>query len=579
MRQMKTDSRIALEGNSGFFIRRKWEALTMNPKQNYSQIEKITKKLEQKYGTQTLSKESIFKLNGLLNLLGPVPEKNIETVIEKASDILGGFCSIYNRLDDHQKSLCALTTCDLPPDFIKENNLHGHICYEVTMKEKDKPAIFEDLTQTSYAKSDPNIAKFGLKSYLGYPVVCEDRAIGSLCVLDDKKREFSFDEINIIATLARILSVEESHVRTKQKMKKKLVYEKMQADLGYRAIFVDNLNNFIDDCMAIIGNALGIDVISFWKYSEKRDTLHLISHWSANRLPAQQIKRNKLTAKTSPKTISMLKRNQVVSYNDADDLPAGTEIVKLSAAESILLLPIFINKDLYGFFGCEAYDRLTKRKNEEIDRLKTTVKIIARSIDKKQEENELLDRHNQLKKSLRLQAKELIQINKNLKKEIKERKQAVCALKKREKELTKKNAELEDFNTAMKIIFKRRENDLYELEDKVLHNIKQLVEPAIDEVKKCGLNKKQKKYIQNLEMNLNDITSPMVQHLSSQKYQLTPSEIRIAGLVKHGRSTKEIAEFLSVASKTVETHRLNIRKKLGISNQGKNLRVFLLRLQ
>jgi hypothetical protein len=60
MRQMKTDSRIALEGNSGFFIRRKWEALTMNPKQNYSQIEKITKKLEQKYGTQTLSKESIF---------------------------------------------------------------------------------------------------------------------------------------------------------------------------------------------------------------------------------------------------------------------------------------------------------------------------------------------------------------------------------------------------------------------------------------------------------------------------------------------------------------------------------------
>jgi len=550
----------------------------MPREQNYSQMEKITRDLEQKYGTQALEKESIFKLNGLLNLLGPVPEKNIEAVVEKSAELLKGFCSVYNRLDTHQKSLCALTSCDLPPGFIKENNPQGHICYEVTMKEKHKPAIFEDLTQTTYAKTDPNIAKFGLKSYLGYPVVYDDSAIGSLCVLDDKKRAFSFDEINIIATLARILSVEESRIRTKQMMKKKLVYEKMQADLSYRAIFFDNLNDFIDDCMAIIGNAMGIDVISFWKYSEKRDTLHLISHWSANRLPAKHIKRKKLTAKTSPKTISMLKRNQIVACTDGDDLPARGEIEKLWTAKSILLLPIFINRHLYGFFGCEASNRLTQRKKEEFDRLKTTVKIIARSIDKKQKEIELLNRYNQLKKSLRLQAKELIQINKNLKKEIKERKQAVCSLKKRERELTKKNAELEDFNTAMKIVFKRRENDLNELEDKILHNIKQLVEPAINEVKKSGLNPKQKKYLQNLQLNLNDITSPMAKNLSSQKYQLTPSEIRIAGMVKHGRSTKEIAEFLSIAPKTVETHRLNIRKKLGISNQGKNLRAFLLRL-
>ncbi len=551
----------------------------MTQERNYSRIEKIAKEFEQKYGTQTLAKESIIKLNGLLNLLGPVPEKNIQTIVEKSAELLKGFCSIYNRLDDRQKSLCALTTCNLPPGFINENNLRGHICYEVTMKQKNKPAVFGDLTQTAYAKTDPNIAKFGLKSYLGYPVVCGDRAIGSLCVLDDKKREFSFDEINIIATLARILSVEESRVQSNQMIKKKLVYEKMQADLSYRAAFIDNLDNFIDDCMAIIGNALDIDAISFWKYSEKQATLQLISRWSANSPPALHIKRKKLTAKTFPKTISMIKRNQIVSYTKGDDLPAGTELVKLSAAKSILLLPIFINKDLYGFFECEEYERLTKRKNEEVDRLKSTVKIIARFIDKKQKETELLNRYNHLKKSLRRQAKELIQINKNLKTEIRERKEAVCALKKRERELTKKNAELKDFNTAMKIVFKRRENDRNELEDKVLHNIKQLVEPAISELKKCGLNPKQKKCLLNLEANLDEITSPMAQRLSSQKYQLTPTEIRIAGLVKHGRSTKEIAEFIGVASKTVETHRLNIRKKLGISNHGKNLRAFLLSVQ
>jgi DNA-binding CsgD family transcriptional regulator len=551
----------------------------MNPKQSYYQIEKITKELEQKYGTQTLARESIFMLNGLFNSLGPVPEKNIESVIEKASEILGGFCSIYNRLDDQEKSLSAAATSDLPSDFFAENNLQGRICYEMTMKKIDKPTIIEDLSQTVYAQTDPNIAKFGLKSYIGYPVVCENRAIGSLCVLDDKKRNFSFAEINIIATLARILSVEESRIRIKQRMHKTLAYEKMQAELSSLGIFVDNLNKYLDDCLAIMGDAFGIDAISFWKYNTNGKTLNLLSIWWATGLPAPKIKKKRITHNTCSKSISMLKRNQIVICKKEDESPAKFEIAKLFAAESMLLLPLFIHKTFYGFFGFETHFDPLKFKNEYGGRLKTAAKIITRSIEKKQRENELLNKHNQLEESLKQRAKELTQINKNLKKEINERKRAVDALKNHETQLRKKNAELEQFNIAMRVLFKERENDVSKLEDKVLRNIKQLVEPSINEIKKCGLNTKQKKYLQNLEENLDEITSPMTERLSSHKYKLTPSEIRIASLVKHGKSTKEIAEYLNIASKTVETHRLNIRKKLGLANQRKNLRAYLLSIQ
>jgi DNA-binding CsgD family transcriptional regulator len=153
------------------------------------------------------------------------------------------------------------------------------------------------------------------------------------------------------------------------------------------------------------------------------------------------------------------------------------------------------------------------------------------------------------------------------------------ALRKKDAELEMKTNNLEEVNTALRVLLKRREEDKAELEEKVLSNVKDLVLPYLEKLKETSLDTNQVAYLTILESNLNDIVSPFSRQLSSKHLGLTPTEIRVAGLVKDGRTTREIAELMNSSRRTVESHRENIRRKVGIKNQKVNLATYLSSIQ
>jgi len=152
-------------------------------------------------------------------------------------------------------------------------------------------------------------------------------------------------------------------------------------------------------------------------------------------------------------------------------------------------------------------------------------------------------------------------------------------LRKAKEELEAQRSKLEEANIALRVLLERREEEKVEIEKNMLFNIKQLVLPYLEKLKKTGLNDRQTTIGEILEANLSEVISPFSRRLSSNELGFTPSEIKVATLIRQGKTSKEIADLFDVSLRTIEAHRENIRKKIGIKYKKSNLRTLLLSME
>ncbi|MBW1790258.1 MAG: helix-turn-helix transcriptional regulator, partial [Deltaproteobacteria bacterium] len=157
--------------------------------------------------------------------------------------------------------------------------------------------------------------------------------------------------------------------------------------------------------------------------------------------------------------------------------------------------------------------------------------------------------------------------------EITERLQAEKSLKEKEEMLEAKNRALEELNTALNVLLKKREHDQEAMERRILMNIEKLIDPVLLKLKRSPTNNENE--LDLLKHQLRQLTSPFSDKLTHQYRNLTLTEVRVANMIRHGKSTKEIAEVMSISTRTVDAHRRGIRKKLGIKKKKVNLMSYL----
>jgi len=144
-------------------------------------------------------------------------------------------------------------------------------------------------------------------------------------------------------------------------------------------------------------------------------------------------------------------------------------------------------------------------------------------------------------------------------------------------DMKKTELRLAETNIAMKVLLETMEEAKKDLESRVASNFNNFILPHLQKIKDLGLRDTQRAYMDVIEKNLNNIVSPFLKDIN--QFNLTATEVSVAQYVKSGRSTKEIADILSVSKGAVDIHRYNIRKKLGINNEKTSLRLHLMSLR
>jgi adenylate cyclase len=133
-------------------------------------------------------------------ILDTVPEVAYDDIAELAAHICGAPAGLVSFIDESRQWMKA--KYGLPPDMT-ECPREISVCSATILA--DDILCVSDLTQDERFKSSPLVTgDFGLRFYCGVPLITQEGyALGTLCVIDFKPRDLSFEQQQALRQLSR----------------------------------------------------------------------------------------------------------------------------------------------------------------------------------------------------------------------------------------------------------------------------------------------------------------------------------------------------------------------------------------
>ena len=143
-----------------------------------------------------------------------------------------------------------------------------------------------------------------------------------------------------------------------------------------------------------------------------------------------------------------------------------------------------------------------------------------------------------------------------------------------QKQLQLERQALQDANAALHDALVQSQKEKKMLGLSIQSKVDKIISPIFYAIQAASIPS-QLEYLALLKKNLDDIIAPFAEGDNKTLPMLSPVELQISNMIKHGFSTKEIAKVRGISPSTVNRHRESIRRKLGITNSKVNLVSYL----
>jgi len=181
-----------------------------------AQLEVANKDLQAEIAERVVAQDRLSRLNECLLSFGTDATENINSLIALFGNLLQGDCAIYSRFDGEKFNIVG--RWNVPPDFVPADRLEDQMCYELVQRQGDKFLFIRNLDQTRYALANPDLLRFGIKTYLGRTTTFDGVHVGSLCVLYRGDRSPTDEDKKYMDIIASAIGVEEERRQAIEKM-------------------------------------------------------------------------------------------------------------------------------------------------------------------------------------------------------------------------------------------------------------------------------------------------------------------------------------------------------------------------
>ncbi|MFA9370731.1 MAG: response regulator [Labilibaculum antarcticum] len=183
-----------------------------------------------------------------------------------------------------------------------------------------------------------------------------------------------------------------------QSLNERFAYEQLLSKISSMGVVVDNIEDFLVDCLSTTGRILDLCRFLIFEYKHETNTIDKAYEWSNKGVSPPKEHLQGLSSSLIPYWTEKLRSGQILNFSDIEDIPnEGIRIVlRTQNIQSILAIPLFVKGNYYG--SMEFSDCLKHREwtEQDVEFLLAISRIVVAVIERKQGVEELEDSLEQL---------------------------------------------------------------------------------------------------------------------------------------------------------------------------------------